>query len=91
MKIIGYCYHLVDVITFVLAQSDHIKKWLIGTVIGIQSILIIRSFGCTVSTIFRSIDKGETADYSNLKIFVLFAFHHKKLEIGRKNRSFVLN
>ena len=27
IKIIGYCYHLVKVIIFSLAQSDHIK-WL---------------------------------------------------------------
>ena len=29
IKIIGFCYNLVNVITFVLAKSDHIKRLLL--------------------------------------------------------------
>ncbi len=29
MKTTGYCYHSVNVITFGLAQSDHIKRLLL--------------------------------------------------------------
>ena len=29
VKTFGYCYHLVNVITFGLAQSDHIKRLLL--------------------------------------------------------------
>ncbi len=29
IKIVNYCYHLIDVITFELVQSDHIKRLLL--------------------------------------------------------------
>jgi len=50
LKITGYCYHAVNVITFSLPQIDHIK-WLQLSFIGFT--LTIQQFCCPLDSIIH--------------------------------------